>query len=79
MSAGVTVLLCAVQFVFVLPTIYLVRHVFDVVIPQGDLRGVFWDGVAIAFFQTLYTVFALWVRNMTLSMTKVAVVAFVTI
>ena len=33
-----TILLCAVQFVFVLPTIYLVRHVFDVVIPGSDLR-----------------------------------------
>ena len=39
------------------PPSYLVRHVFDVVIPRGDLRGVFWDGVAIAACQTLYTVF----------------------
>ncbi|MGC2183808.1 MAG: hypothetical protein WA637_11040, partial [Terriglobales bacterium] len=72
-SLVTTVLLSAVQFVFVLPTIYLVRHVFDVVIPRGDLRGVFWDGVAIAAFQALYTVFALWVRNITLRTTKVAV------
>ena len=52
-SLFVTVLLCAMQFVFVLPTIYLVRHVFDVVIPRGDLRGVFWDGITIAVCQTL--------------------------
>ncbi|MGH9539091.1 MAG: ABC transporter ATP-binding protein [Terriglobales bacterium] len=73
MSLLVTVLLCAVQSVFALPTIYLVRHVFDVVIPKGDLLGIFWDGVAIAFFQTIYTVFALWVRNLTLKLTKTAV------
>jgi len=72
-SLVLTVLLSAVQFVFVLPTIYLVRHVFDVVIPRGDLRGVFWDGAAIAAFQIVYTVFALWVRNITLRTTKIAV------
>ena len=68
-----TILLCAVQFVFVLPTIYLVRHVFDVVIPKGDLRGVFWDGVAIVVCQTIYTFFVLWVRRITLRTTKIAV------
>jgi ATP-binding cassette subfamily B protein len=68
-----TILLCAVQFVFVLPTIYLVRHVFDVVIPNGDLRGVFWDGVAIVVCQTIYTFFVLWVRRITLRTTKIAV------
>jgi ABC-type multidrug transport system fused ATPase/permease subunit len=68
-----TILLCAVQFVFVLPTIYLVRHVFDVVIPGGDLRGVFWDGVAIVVCQTIYTFFVLWVRRITLRTTKIAV------
>ena len=72
-SVIVTVLLCAMQFVFVLPTIYLVRHVFDVAIPRGDLRGVFWDGVTIAFCQTLYIVFVLWVRKITLRTTKFAV------
>jgi ATP-binding cassette, subfamily B, bacterial len=72
-SLVITVLLCALQFVFVLPTIYLVRHVFDVVIPRGDFRGVLWDGLAIAAFQTLYTVFALWVRRITLKTTKIAV------
>ena len=72
-SLVLTVLLSAVQFVFVLPTIYLVRHVFDVVIPRGDLRGVFWDGAAIVAFQIVYTVFALWVRNITLRTTKIAV------
>jgi ATP-binding cassette subfamily B protein len=72
-SLVITVLLCAVQFVFVLPTIFLVQHVFDVVIPRGDLRGVFWDGVAIAAFQIVYTVFALWVRSVTLRTTKIAV------
>ncbi len=68
-----TILLCAVQSVFVLPTIYLVRHVFDVVIPGGDLRGVFWDGVAIVVCQTVYTFFVLWVRRITLRTTKIAV------
>ncbi|MGA9797713.1 MAG: ABC transporter ATP-binding protein [Terriglobales bacterium] len=72
-SLIVTILLCAVQFVFVLPTIYLVRHVFDVVIPRGDLRGVFWDGVTIVACQTAYTVFVLWVRRVTLRTTKIAV------
>jgi ATP-binding cassette, subfamily B, bacterial len=72
-SLVITVLLCAVQFVFVLPTIYLVRHVFDVVIPRGDFWGVLRDGLAIAVFQTLYTVFALWVRSITLKTTKIAV------
>jgi ABC-type multidrug transport system fused ATPase/permease subunit len=72
-SLFVTVLLCAMQFVFVLPTIYLVRHVFDVVIPRGDLRGVFWDGITIAVCQTLYTLFVLWVCSVTLRTTKVAV------
>jgi ATP-binding cassette subfamily B protein len=72
-SLFVTVLLCAMQFVFVLPTIYLVRHVFDVVIPRGDLRGVFWDGIMIAACQTMYTLFILWVRKITLRTTKVAV------
>src|SRR5450432_1982970 len=72
-SLIITVLLCAMQFVFVLPTIYLVRHVFDVVIPRGDLRGVFWDGVTIAVCQTIYTVFVLWVRKVTLRTTKIAV------
>ncbi len=72
-SLIITVLLCAMQFVFVLPTIYLVRHVFDVVIPRGDLRGVFWDGVTIAVCQSLYTLFVLWVRRITLRTTKIAV------
>lgn len=72
-SLVITVLLCAIQFVFVLPTIYLVRHVFDVVIPRGDLRGVLWDGLAIIVCQTLYTAFALWVRSITLRTTKIAV------
>jgi ATP-binding cassette subfamily B protein len=72
-SLIITILLCAVQFVFVLPTIYLVRHVFDVVIPRGDLRGVFWDGVTIVACQTTYTVFVLWVRRVTLRTTKIAV------
>lgn len=72
-SLILTILLCAVQFVFVLPTIYLVQHVFDVVIPHGDLRGVFWDGVAIVVCQTFYTVFVLWVRRITLRTTKIAV------
>ena len=65
-SLVLTVLLCVMQFVFVLPTIYLVRHVFDVVIPRGDLRGVFWDAIAIAACQTIYTAFSLWVRSVTL-------------
>jgi ATP-binding cassette subfamily B protein len=68
-----TIVLCAVQFVFVLPTIYLVQHVFDVVIPRGDLRGVFWDGVAIVACQTVYTFFVLSVRRITLRTTKIAV------
>jgi ATP-binding cassette, subfamily B, bacterial len=72
-SLVVTVLLCAVQFVFVLPTIYLVQHVFDVVIPRGDLRGVFWDGVTIVLCQTLNTVFVLWARQVSLRSTKIAV------
>jgi ATP-binding cassette subfamily B protein len=72
-SLIITVLLCAMQFVFVLPTIYLVRHVFDVVIPRGDLRGVFWDGLTIAVCQSIYTVFVLWVRKVTLRTTKIAV------
>jgi len=72
-SLVVTVLLCSVQSLFALPTIFLVRHVFDVVIPKGDLRGVFWDGVAIAVFQTIYTLFALWVRKLILETTKIAV------
>jgi ATP-binding cassette subfamily B protein len=72
-SLFVTILLCSMQFIFVLPTIYLVRHVFDVVIPRGDLRGVFWDGITIAICQTVYTLFVLWVRKITLRTTKVAV------
>jgi ATP-binding cassette subfamily B protein len=43
------------------------------VIPRGDLRGVFWDGVTIAVCQSLYTVFVLWVRRITLRTTKIAV------
>ena len=72
-SLILTVILCALQFVFVLPTIYLVQHVFDVVIPRGDLRGVFWDGLTIVLCQSAYTVFVLWVRSVTLRTTKIAV------
>lgn len=72
-SLVVTLAMCAIQFVFVLPTIYLVRHVFDVVIPRGDLRGVFWDGLAITAFQVSSTIFSLWVRTITLNTTKAVV------
>ena len=72
-SLVITLILCVLQFVFVLPTIYLVRHVFDVVIPRGDLRGVFWDAIAITVSQVIYTFFALWVRSVTLATTKIVV------
>ena len=72
-SLVVSLLLCLLQFVFVLPTIYFVRHVFDVLIPRGDLRGIFWDAIAITVCQVIYTVFSLWVRNVTLTTTKVVV------
>ena len=72
-SLVLTFLLCTVQFVFVLPTIYLVRHVFDVVIPRGNWHGVLWDGVAITVCQIIYTVFSLWVRNVTVRTTKTVV------
>lgn len=64
------VLLGLVQSIFVLPTIYLLRHAFDVAIPQGNLRGVFGDGAGIAFCQILLIVFSLWVRDLTLNTTK---------
>ena len=72
-SLVLTLILCVMQFVFVLPTIYLVRHVFDVVIPRGDLRGVFWDAIAITACQVIYTAFSLWVRSVTLTTTKIVV------
>ena len=72
-SLVVSLLLCLLQFVFVLPTIYFVRHVFDVLIPRGDLRGIFWDAMAITVCQVIYTVFSLWVRDVTLTTTKIVV------
>jgi ATP-binding cassette subfamily B protein len=72
-SLVVSLLLCLMQFVFVLPTIYFVRHVFDVLIPRGDLRGIFWDAVAITVSQVIYTAFSLWVRSVTLTTTKIVV------
>ncbi len=72
-SLAVMILLSLVQFVFILPTIYLLKKVFDVIIPRGDLRGVFWYGIAIGLCQLFYTLFALWVRSLTLKTTKVVV------
>lgn len=63
----------AVQSLLVVPIALLVRYVFDTAIPAKDLSAFIWVGGGILALNLLDTALSLWLRQMMLGITKVAI------
>ena len=61
------------QFLLVLPTVLIVRHVFDVTLPAGDLRSLAWLAAAMFALNLSTGAVTLWIRHMTLRVTKIVI------
>jgi ABC-type bacteriocin/lantibiotic exporter with double-glycine peptidase domain len=68
-----SVVLSAVQSLFVLPVAFLVRYAFDRVIPGGDYRSLIVLGIAIFLLNLASNGTTLWTRYLSLRNTKLAI------
>ncbi len=71
-----TVLISVVQSLFVLPIAFLVRYVFDKVLPAGDVYLLLFTGLTILLLNLINDGIILWTRYITLKITKIAIRRF---
>jgi ATP-binding cassette subfamily B protein len=63
----------AVNSLLVLPVLWLIRHAFDVIIPDGNVRGLIWLGLAVIVLRGLSSVLSLALRSHILHTVKGAI------
>jgi ATP-binding cassette subfamily B protein len=68
-----SILLSILQALFVLPIAFLIRHIFDKVIPKGDVQNLILISLIILGLIILNTSFTLWTRYLSLNKTKLAI------
>ncbi len=64
------ILLSVLQPLFVLPIAFLVRHIFDKIIPKSDIQSLIVIALIILGFIVLNNCFTLWTRYLSLNKTK---------
>lgn len=65
--------LSALQSLLVVPVAVLVRYIFDTAIPAHNINAILWICLGILSLNIIDTTTSLWLRRMTLSVTKVAI------
>ncbi len=63
----------AAQSLIIVPTLLLVRYVFDVAIPQKNIRLLVLIGVGIFIFRLTNSAVSLWIRSVNISIIKTAI------
>ncbi|MFA5205704.1 MAG: ABC transporter ATP-binding protein [Lentisphaeria bacterium] len=63
----------AAQSLLVLPILYLVRYLFDVAIPQNDIRLIVWAGAGIFGFRVVNSALSLWLRGVNITIINTAI------
>jgi ATP-binding cassette subfamily B protein len=66
-------LISAAQSLFIVPTLLLVRYVFDVAIPQKNINLLMLIGVGIFVFRLINSAVSLWVRSRNISTIKTVI------
>jgi ATP-binding cassette subfamily B protein len=61
------------QSLLIVPTLLLVRYIFDVAIPQKNIRLLALIGIAIFLFRILNSSVSLWIRSRNISIIKTAI------
>ena len=69
----VVALVALAQFLLVLPTVFLVRHLFDTAIPRSDFGKLSLIGAALLGLNVANGVVSLWVRHVSLLVTKIVI------
>ncbi|MBP7848847.1 MAG: ABC transporter ATP-binding protein [Lentimicrobiaceae bacterium] len=65
--------LSSLQVLLIVPVLFLVRHAFDVVIPEGNTRFLVYIGLGIFLLRILQGLAALWVRRMNVNLINKAI------
>jgi len=68
-----TAFLSVVQSLVILPTLYLVRYVFDEAIPNNDVSRLLIIGIGLCLFRLVSSAVALWTRSITLDIVTTAI------
>jgi len=63
----------AAQSLVVLPTLYLVRYLFDVAIPQNKIQLIVWAGAGIFGFRMVNSAVSLWLRAVNIKIINTAI------
>jgi len=68
-----SILISVLQSLIVLPIAFLVRYVFDKVLPTGNVYLLLFTGLAILLLNLINDGIILWTRYITLKITKIAI------
>lgn len=67
---ALSAVISAAQSLVIVPTLLLVRYVFDVAIPQANIRLLVLIGVGIFAFRLMNSAISLWIRSVNISIIK---------
>ncbi|MDH4230860.1 MAG: ABC transporter ATP-binding protein/permease [Nitrospirota bacterium] len=70
---ALSAVISAAQSLFIVPTLLLVRYVFDVAIPQQNIRLLVLIGIGIFVFRLINSAVSLWIRSRNISTIKTAI------
>lgn len=68
-----TALTSVVQSLVIIPTLYLIRYVFDIAIPQHNVSLLVIIGIGICVFRLANSAIALWTRSININIIKTAI------